>query len=62
LVFKVPEESNPDRDSKKLGKLPPEYFVLPHPSSSNKIWLKKNPWYEKNLVPKSEKRVREILF
>ena len=40
----------------------PEYFVLPHPSSSNKIWLKKNPWYEKNLVPKLEKRVRKILF
>jgi hypothetical protein len=28
LVFKVPEESNPDRDYKKLGKLPPEYFVF----------------------------------
>jgi len=62
LVFKVPEESNPDRDSKKPGKLPPEYFALPHPSSCNKIWLKKNPWYEKNLVPKLEKTVREILF
>ena len=40
----------------------PEYFVLPHPSSRNNIWLKKNPWFEKKLVPQFKKRVVEILF
>ena len=40
----------------------PEYFVLPHPSSRNNIWLNKNPWFEKKLVPKLKKRVVEILF
>ncbi len=40
----------------------PEYFVLPHPSPRNNIWLKKNPWFEKTLVPQLEKRVGEILF
>ena len=33
----------------------PEYFVLPHPSPRNNIWLKKNPWFEKKLVPKLKK-------
>ena len=27
----------------------PEFFVLPHPSPRNNIWLKKNPWFEKAL-------------
>ena len=39
----------------------PEYFVLPHPSPRNNIWLKKNPWFEKKLVPQLEKRVEEFL-
>lgn len=39
----------------------PDYFVLPHPSPRNNIWLKKNPWFEKKLVPKLEKRIAELL-
>jgi uracil-DNA glycosylase len=34
----------------------PHFFVLPHPSPRNNIWLKKNPWFEKQLVPKLKKR------
>jgi uracil-DNA glycosylase len=29
----------------------PEYFALPHPSWRNKLWLKKNPWFEKQVIP-----------
>ena len=29
----------------------PQYFPIPHPSPLNNIWLKKNPWYEKNVLP-----------
>jgi uracil-DNA glycosylase len=29
----------------------PSYFVLPHPSPRNNIWLKKNPWFEQDIVP-----------
>ena len=39
----------------------PEYFVLPHPSPRNNIWLKKNPWFEKKLVPKLKKKVKELI-
>ena len=34
----------------------PEYFVLPHPSPRNNIWLKKNPWFEEKLVRNLKKR------
>jgi len=29
----------------------PEIFPLPHPSPRNNIWLHKNAWYEKNVIP-----------
>ncbi|MDH3529347.1 MAG: uracil-DNA glycosylase family protein [Acidobacteriota bacterium] len=29
----------------------PEFVVLPHPSPRNNIWLKKNEWFEDELVP-----------
>lgn len=38
----------------------PGYFVLPHPSPRNNIWLKKNQWFEKNLVPKLQQKSRKI--
>ena len=33
------------------GEYLPEYFVLPHPSPRNNIWMKKNPWFERENVP-----------
>lgn len=36
----------------------PEMVVLPHPSPRNNIWLKKNPWFEAELVPEIRKLVR----
>ena len=29
----------------------PPYLVLPHPSPRNNIWLKKNPWFEMEVLP-----------
>lgn len=29
----------------------PRYFVLPHPSPRNNIWLRKNPWFEQEVIP-----------
>ncbi|MFC4760442.1 uracil-DNA glycosylase family protein [Fructobacillus durionis] len=39
----------------------PKYFPIVHPSPRNNIWLAKNPWYEKDVVPALQKRVRQIL-
>lgn len=39
----------------------PAIFPLPHPSPRNNIWLKKNPWFEKELLPQLQHRVRTVL-
>lgn len=39
----------------------PHIIPLPHPSPRNNIWLKKNPWFEIELLPRLQERVRESL-
>jgi uracil-DNA glycosylase len=39
----------------------PRYIPLPHPSWRNNAWLKKNPWFEGELVPYLRKRTRLVL-
>lgn len=39
----------------------PESFPLPHPSWRNTAWLKRNPWFEAELLPALRARVREVL-
>lgn len=39
----------------------PTYFVLPHPSPRNRFWLTKNPWFEREVIPKLQARVMNIL-
>jgi uracil-DNA glycosylase len=34
---------------------------LPHPSPRNNLWLKRNPWFEKELISVLRTRVSEIL-
>lgn len=34
---------------------------LPHPSPRNNIWLKKNPWFEEELLPELRKRVLKLI-
>ncbi len=37
------------------------YIPLPHPSWRNNGWLKKNPWFETELLPVLRRRVRYVL-
>jgi uracil-DNA glycosylase len=39
----------------------PEFFVLPHPSWRNKLWLKKNPWFAAEVLPALRRRVTNEL-
>ena len=39
----------------------PDVFVLPHPSWRNNAWLKKNPWFETDLLPVLRRRIAEIV-
>lgn len=39
----------------------PELVLLPHPSPRNTLWLRRNPWFENDVVPALRQRVDEIL-
>ena len=40
---------------------PNNILPLPHPSPLNNIWLKKNPWFEFEVLPELKKRVHFFL-
>jgi uracil-DNA glycosylase len=39
----------------------PAVFALPHPSWRNTGWLRKNPWFESELLPVLRREVHEVL-
>jgi uracil-DNA glycosylase len=39
----------------------PRFMPLPHPSWRNIAWLKRNPWFETELLPELRERVRTLL-
>jgi uracil-DNA glycosylase len=41
---------------------PETILPLPHPSPRNNIWLKKNPWFDEELVPVLRERVKAALL
>jgi uracil-DNA glycosylase len=44
------------KDYWKNGLLP-----LPHPSPRNNMWLRKNDWFEKDILPTLKSRVRKLI-
>ena len=40
----------------------PRYLPLPHPSPRNNRWLKKNPWFDKQIIPYLKKQVTHALL
>ncbi len=39
----------------------PQYWPLPHPSWRNTGWLRRNPWFEQELVPRLQDQIARIL-
>ena len=39
----------------------PNLIPLPHPSPRNNIWLKKNPWFDKDVIPVLQNKIRTLL-
>ena len=39
----------------------PEFFPLPHPSPRNKLWMKRNPWFAREVIPALRRRVRALI-
>jgi uracil-DNA glycosylase len=36
---------------RSYGDYAPDFFPLPHPSPRNRIWLKRNPWFDEDVIP-----------
>lgn len=39
----------------------PTYLPIPHPSPRNRFWLKKNPWFETEVIPRLQDLVGSAL-
>ena len=39
----------------------PEFFPLVHPSPRNQIWMAKNPWFMKTVIPDLKEHVQKII-
>lgn len=39
----------------------PEYFPLVHPSPRNQLWMKRNPWFETEVLPDLKHRVSQLM-
>jgi uracil-DNA glycosylase len=40
---------------KNWREYPAQFLPLPHPSPRNNIWLKRNPWFENDILPQMQK-------
>lgn len=39
----------------------PGYFPLPHPSPRNRLWLRRNPWFDTDVVPELRRQVETAM-
>jgi uracil-DNA glycosylase len=39
----------------------PDFLPLPHPSPRNRLWLKRNPWFDSEVIPVLRERVGSLL-
>ena len=57
----------PDNDTSVTSKVEawrtswPHTVPLPHPSPRNNLWLKRNPWFETELIPELRMRVTNVI-
>lgn len=39
----------------------PDLLALPHPSPRNNLWLARNPWFESEVIPALQARIKTLL-
>jgi uracil-DNA glycosylase len=39
----------------------PQFFPLPHPSWRSVIWMRENPWFEKEIIPELRSTVQKLV-
>ena len=50
------------KNVKNWQKFWPNTIPLPHPSPRNNIWLKRNAWFENELLPPLKKQVKKVIY
>lgn len=62
LAYHLPNETGTLTETVQAWpKYWPNVVPLPHPSPRNNLWLKRNPWFENELVPQLQSRVVAVL-
>lgn len=62
IRYHLPDEKGALTDTVRAWrKYWPGTVPLPHPSPRNQLWLKRNPWFERDVLPAIRKRVRGVL-
>jgi uracil-DNA glycosylase len=46
---------------RNFGEYAPKFLPTPHPSPRNRFWMKKNPWFEMDIVPYLQGKMAEFL-
>ncbi|MEO8558972.1 MAG: uracil-DNA glycosylase family protein [Rhodospirillales bacterium] len=46
---------------KAFAQYRPAFFPLPHPSWRSTLWMRSNPWFERDVVPALREAVRSLL-
>ena len=52
-------DKNLTENVKNFRSFLPDFLPLVHPSPRNRIWQKKNPWFEEEVVPVLQEVVRK---
>ena len=61
--FHLPQQGNPTLTQTVAAwrQFTPDYFPLPHPSPRNQLWLRRNPWFERDVLPQLRATVQQVL-
>lgn len=59
--LKKERKKNLSETVKNFRDYSPRFFPLPHPSPLNNIWLAKNRWFERTIVPELRQTVSTLL-
>ncbi|MEH6704087.1 MAG: uracil-DNA glycosylase family protein [Galbibacter orientalis] len=54
-------EKNLTETVRKYNEFLPEFLPIPHPSPTNRFWIAKNKWFETDVIPILQQKVKEIL-
>lgn len=61
MKYHLPDFTTVTDAVRNWERLPDRVFALPHPSWRNTGWLKKNPWFEAEVIPRLQAAIKEVM-